>query len=146
MARITREQYNKWNAQAQNGFSFDLAYFMTWNDKRLTKQVPADDGCYYKVDITYTAEFEKITNEHGVSYNRETGRQVPTVWLSFWKPSTVSGCYSSWGLGIHRAIGEPQPKKNYKTLCSLSGSIDTDKLIQELTDGEKLKLNDGRIL
>lgn len=41
MAKLTREQYNKWNSQAKNGFQLDLQYFLTWNEKTL--------GIYQKV-------------------------------------------------------------------------------------------------
>jgi hypothetical protein len=37
MAKLTKEQYNKWNAQAKNGFQFDFRYFILHNEKTFCK-------------------------------------------------------------------------------------------------------------
>lgn len=96
MAKITREQFNKWNEQAKNGFQFDLQYFLTWSEKTLTKKVKMDNGDVIEFKIEYDKEFETITNGWGVKYNQETGRYIPMLYITHWRPSASgSGCYTS---------------------------------------------------
>ena len=63
MARLTREQYNKWDAQAKNGFHFDLHYYVTWSEKTLIKNIKQDDGCIIQFKLWYMPEYETKTNE-----------------------------------------------------------------------------------
>ena len=66
MAKITREQYNKWNEQAKNGFQFDFQYYVVWSEKTLTKKVKMDNGDWYWFDLTWDDTPEWM---FGVSYN-----------------------------------------------------------------------------
>ena len=35
MAKVTKEQINRWEAKLVNGFRFDLHFFLMWNDNRI---------------------------------------------------------------------------------------------------------------
>ena len=131
MAKITREQYNKWNAQAQNGFSFDLQFFYNWHEKRLRKTVEQPDKNVVEFVIDYRAEYETKTNEYGCKWNVETGRHIPYLRVSIWHPSSSEGMYHSYGTGTTYDIGEPEDKRRYAALCNLSGTINTDDYMPE---------------
>lgn len=125
MAKITREQFNKWNQQAKNGFGFDLNYYLTWTEKTLTKKVKMENGDVIEFKIEYQKEFETKTNSYGCRWNVETGRYIPTLYITHWKPST-SGCYCSSGFDKSEILGEAETSKKYSTLCKLSEKINTD--------------------
>lgn len=130
MAKITREQYNKWNAQANNGFSLDLQYFVIWNEKTLTKKIKLESGNVIEFKIEYHKEFETKTNSYGCKWNVETGRYIPMLNITVWHPTT-SGCYASSGCAKSERIGEVQNTKKYNVLCKLSAEINTDEYIKE---------------
>ena len=130
MAKITREQYNKWNAQANNGFSLDLQYFVIWNEKTLTKKIKLENGNVIEFKIEYHKEFETKTNSYGCKWNVETGRYIPMLNITVWHPTT-SGCYASSGWAKSERIGEVQNTKKYNVLCKLSAEINTDEYIKE---------------
>lgn len=130
MAKITREQYNKWNAQANNGFSLDLQYFVIWNEKTLTKKIKLESGNVIEFKIEYHKEFETKTNSYGCKWNVETGRYIPMLNITVWHPTT-SGCYASNGWAKSERIGEVQNTKKYNVLCKLSAEINTDEYIKE---------------
>ena len=132
MAKITREQYNKWNAQAKNGFSFDLQFFVTWNEKTLTKKVKMENGDIMEFKIEYQKEFETKTNEWGCRWNVETGRYIPMLNVTHWKPSTTSGCYHSGGWEKSEIIGSPETSKKYNVLCKLSETVNTDEYMKKI--------------
>lgn len=131
MARITREQFNKWNAQAQNGFGFDLQYFATWNEKTLTKKIKMDNGNIVEFKIEYDKEFERKTNEYGYRQNVETGRYIPMLYITIWRP-TQTGCYTSAGWAKNERLGESETSKKYNVLCNLSARINTDEYMKEI--------------
>ena len=62
MAKLTREQYNKWNAQAKNGFQLDLQYYLIWSEKTLIKDVQQEDGSIIRFKLWYMPEYETKTN------------------------------------------------------------------------------------
>lgn len=130
MAKITREQYNKWNAQANNGFSLDIQYFVIWNEKTLTKKIKLENGNVIEFKIEYHKEFETKTNSYGCKWNVETGRYIPMLNITVWHPTT-SGCYTSSGWVKSERIGEVQNTKKYNVLCKLSAEINTDEYIKE---------------
>ena len=131
MPKLTRDQFNRWNAKAQNGFTFDVQKYVAWGDKTLHKVVDLDNGDRMEVRILYTNEYVRKQNFAGQSFNVRTGRFVPAVHLTRWQPSQFGG-YMSHGLGDYITIGEPQDKQKYDVLCKLSASVDADKLVSEL--------------
>lgn len=132
MAKITREQFNKWNAQAKNGFQFDLECFMVWGEKTLTKKIKMENGDIIEFKIEYTKEFETKTNEWGCKWNVETGRYIPMLYITHWKPST-SGCYHSSGWAKTEVLGSPENSQKYNVLCKLSETVNTDEYMEEFT-------------
>jgi len=132
MAKITREQFNKWNAQAKNGFQFDLKCFAVWNEKTLTKKIKMENGDIIEFKIEYNKEFETKTNEWGCKWNVETGRYIPMLYITHWKPST-SGCYHSSGREKSEVLGSPENSKKYNVLCKLSETVNTDEYMEEFT-------------
>ena len=125
MPRITRDQYNKWNEQAQNGFEFDLRNFLIHGEKELRKEVQLSGGEYVEFRLLWTEEYTKYTNEYGVTRNIATGKQIPTLHHSLWSPS--GSVFASSGMGTWETIGAAQDKKNYAALCKLSAHIDTEQ-------------------
>ena len=130
MAKITREQFNKWNAQAKNGFSFDLEYFLTWSEKTLTKRIEIHDGIVIEFTIQYKNEYETITNEYGCKWNQQTGKYIPMLYITRWKPSPNSGCYYSSGREYSEILGTVESSKKYNVLCKYSEQIDTEKYME----------------
>lgn len=130
MAKITREQFNKWNSQAKNGFQLDLQHYLVWNEKILTKKIKMENGDIIEFRIEYHKEFETKTNEWGCKWNEETGRYIPMLCITRWKPST-SGCYCSGGWAKTEILGSPETSKKYNVLCKLSETVDIDKYMKE---------------
>lgn len=129
MAKVTREQIIKWNGQAKNGFGLDVQYFIIWNEKTLTKKIEMENGDVVEFKIEYNKEFETKTNSYGCRWNVETGRYIPMLYITLWKPSN-SGCYHSGGFDKSEILGEPEKSKKYSTLCKLSGIVDTDRYME----------------
>ena len=125
MAKITREQFEKWNAQAKNGFEFDLRYYLTWNEKVLTKKIKLENGNIIEFKLMYKNEYKSIVNEYGCRWNQETGRQIPYIHITEWKPSHNSETFYSSGMGKWEQVGEPQNSKKYNILCKISAEINT---------------------
>lgn len=131
MAKLTREQYNKWNSQAKNGFGFDIEYFAIWNEKTLSKKIKMENGNIAEFKIEYTKEFEAKTNEYGSRWNVETGRYIPMLYITVWHP-TQTGLYTSTGWEKTERLGEPETSKKYNVLCKLSADIDTNEYMKEI--------------
>lgn len=132
MAKITREQFNKWNAQAKNGFQFDLQYFLIWSEKTLTKKIEMENGDIIEFKIEFDKEFETKTNQWGSRWNVETGRYIPMLYITYWKPSD-SGCYHSSGREKSEILGNPENSKKYNVLCKLSETVNTDEHMKAFT-------------
>lgn len=112
--KITREQYNKWNAEARKygNFQFDVERYVIWGEKQLVKDVPVANGEYIRFVIGY---YEKRENWRTIGY-------VPMLNVDRLVP-TDSGCYR-----VHRVdakeLGELVTKKNYNALCKLVGAVE----------------------
>lgn len=131
MPSITREQAQKWDAQARGGFRFDVRHYVIWGEKELRKTVDLPGGRVVEFRIGYRAEFETKTNDYGCSWNVETGRHIPELSVHIWTPGGTEGVYTSHGLGKHIDIGPAQAKKNYKILCQLSETVNTEEYMPE---------------
>ena len=131
MAKLTREQYNKWNAQAQGGFSFDFKHFCIWGEKRVRKTAEQLDKNIVEFVIEYRAEYETKTSEYGCKYNIQTGRHIPVLRVNIWRPTSTEGVYTSHGTGKVYDIGEAQNKQSYAVLCKLSGTVNSDDYMPE---------------
>jgi len=143
MAKITMEQFKKWNSQAQGGFRLDGRTLATWGEKELVQQFSQDDGSIYEVRISYFPEYEEKTNSCGCKWRTETGRQIPAVSIDKLTPAG-NNLYHSVKVLDYQAIGEPCNKKMYSTLCKLSGKIDVDSYLAKVQHTEKIyeEIND----
>ena len=130
MAKLTREQAKKWNEQAKNGFQFDIEYYLIWGEKTLTKKIKMENGDVIEFKIEYNKEFETKTNGYGCKWNVETGRYIPMLYITHWKPSS-SGCYHSSGWEKIETLGSPENSKKYNVLCKFSETVNTDEYMEE---------------
>ena len=127
MPKLTREQYNKWNAKATNGFSFDIQDYVFRGEKTLTRRIPIDEDHYTELHLMYRDEYITKTNEHGCRWNVTTGRQIPTLHVSKWTRGLSGEVYTSSGMGDWITVGEPQTSKKYDVLCKIAETIDASK-------------------
>ena len=127
MAKITREQLNRWNGQAKNGFHLDLEYFLNWGEKTLIKDVKQECGGYIRFKLYYMPEYETKTNEYGCKWNVKTGKQIPMLRIERLNPLQTEGMYQVLTVKDDVQMGEPEKTMKYSTLCKISGKIDTDK-------------------
>lgn len=132
MARLTREQYNKWDAQAKNGFHFDLHYYVTWSEKTLIKNIKQDDGSIIQFKLWYMPEYETKTNEWGCKFNIKTGRQIPMMRIDKLVPGSTEGVYIVHTVRDDRPMGEPEKTLKYSTLCKISGEVNTDEELKAI--------------
>lgn len=132
MAKLTREQYKKWNAQAKNGFQFDLQYFLTWNEKTLIKNIPQEDGSIIQFKLWYMPEYETVTNEHGCTWNQRTGRQIPMMKIEKLVPGKTEGIYIVHTLRDNKQMGEAEKTLKFATLCKISEKVNTDEELKEI--------------
>ena len=132
MARITREQYNKWNSQAQNGFTLDLEYYLNWGEKTLIKDIPMEDGGYIRFKLWYTDEYETITNEYGCKRNKRTGKHIPMMRIEKLKPCSTAGMYQILTVKDDMQMGESEKMMKYSVLCKISREINTDEELKKL--------------
>lgn len=132
MARLTREQYNKWNEQAKNGFQFDIQYYVMWSEKTLIKNVPQEDGSIIQFKLWYIPEYETKTNEHGCKWNVKTGRQIPMMRIERLVPGNTEGVYLVHTVRDDRPMGEPEKTLKYSTLCKISGEVNTDEELKAI--------------
>lgn len=126
MARITREQYNKWSAMAANGFEFDLQWFAIWSEKRIHKLIKQPDGGY----IEFIIEFRKESPER---WSREY-TYTPILKIHRLTPSSTSGCYIVTTIKDNIRLGEPMEKRAYKALCECSKGIDTAEYLEQINN------------
>ena len=132
MASITREQYDKWNAQARNGFVFDYRYYCIHNEKTIRKMIEMDDGRIIEIRLQYHDGYKRVTNEWGCSYNVPTGEYIPYMDVSVWRPGHTEGVYTSGGWAKSEIVGTPEKTKKYATLCRISDEINTDEIMREV--------------
>lgn len=132
MAKLTREQYNKWNAQAKNGFTLDLEYFLNWGEKTLIKDVPMDGGGYMRFKLWYTPEYETITNQYGCKWNKRTGRHLPMMRIERLRPCSTEGMYQVLTVKDDTQMGEAEKAMKYATLCKISETINTDEELKAI--------------
>ena len=127
MAKLTREQLNKWNAQAKNGFQLDLQYFLVWNEKTLIKNIPQEDGSIIQFKLWYMPEYETKTNDFGCKWNVRTGRQIPMMRIDRLVPGNTEGVYIVHNVRDDKPMGEAEKTLKFATLCKISGTVNTDE-------------------
>lgn len=126
MAKLTREQAQKWSAKAHNGFKFDVRHYVIWNEKQLTMVLPLDDGDKLEAVIRFREKGDRF-------YTGITG-YVPGLNVTRWHPSTVEGVYTAHGLGKWEPLGELQQKRSYDLLCKLSANVTAEYILDKYGD------------
>lgn len=120
MARLTREQAQKWNAQLHGGFRFDARHFVMWGEKIARRNIELDGGRILQA----TLEYHDVRDGY-----RLTGEQQPHIHLQIWNPGHTEGVMVSTGLGASVEIGTKQNKRSWSELCRLSADFDDDKIM-----------------
>lgn len=119
MAKITREQFDKWSAQLPQGWKFDLQKFVMWGEKQVFTDGPADDaGTFYRLTLRY---HEETTGKSWMS--EKTGYMLPRVSIDRYNETTTPGMYTVVGV-YAETVGEKQKKRNYNYLAELAAGID----------------------
>lgn len=120
MAKVTRDQINRWKAKLANGFRFDLYFFMMWNDKRIKKSLKLEDG----------RTLEAVLEYRDVTHNYAKVGVQPVLHLSIWEScGDDSGMMKSNGLGAYIEMGAAQDKRKYNELVKLSATVDDAKIV-----------------
>lgn len=113
MATITKAQYDKFNAQANEaGFDFDLRTYVIWGEKGLVKDIKQDDGGYIRYAIRYVE-----------SYKRFEKTVFPELTISRLVPTHTEGMFSQH-IMEERRLGDDVAKKNFKALCELAKAVE----------------------
>jgi hypothetical protein len=132
MPSITREQFNKWNAKATNGFQFDVKEYVCWGDKALIRHENLSDGKIGEFRVWYRDEYKTNTNEWGCKWSTPTGNHIPMLEMNILYPSSTEGIYRVISFGNGITLGDVQPKCNYNVLCKLAEGIDVNKYVKEM--------------
>lgn len=120
MAKLTREQLNRWNAKLGNGFRFDTHFFLMWGDKQLKKYLKLEDGRTLEATLSYRE----------VTKNYATAGVMPVLHLSIWEScGPDSDMMRSFGTGAYIDMGAQQDKRKYNELVKLSAVVDDGKIM-----------------
>lgn len=119
MAKLTRDQLEKFNGKCKNGFSLDSFFFCTWGEKRCKKIVKiGDDSIIYEVIVEFYDKYESF---------KKAG-SVPTLIINKCVPTGTEGVYSVHE--IHREeVGEMVTRKTVKILQELTEGYTDEKLV-----------------
>jgi len=127
MPTLKKDQHERWEAKASNGFHFDAYRYVMWGDKTLTQYVKITDDVKVELHLAYR-------DERG-AYGIPTGRQIPTLTVTRWTRSELgSGAFftSSDAGWKSYAIGDVQPSKKYDTLCKIAATINAEQYVKEV--------------
>ncbi len=134
MAKITKEQFNKFNAELKNGFRFDLNFFLTWNEKRATKKIELENNKVLKINLEY------YDNSRYIQYKKISGADL-VISFSVWEPS--GDLYVSYGIGTKKVLISGLPRKEFKRIQAESENWNNDKcleLFKEISKNENWSL------
>lgn len=133
MAKFTREQLNKWNSQAGNGFKIDVQKLLFWGDKEL-EYIGEEraDHTHFEITLSFIDEKEG----EGWSAKR-TGKQLlkldvkRMIPASGNKPDDEVKMYEVDFSVYSEIIGEPQNKKMYSYMAKMSHTIDVLAILEK---------------
>ena len=129
MPSITREQALKLNAQAPAPWKFDVKYYVIHGEKTLVHTIELDSGKFLEARLYFSENHEKRQNEF-CSWTVPAGNYHICLHLSTYSPSSVLGCYHSFGLGKFINLDNAQhTKRNYKDLCKIALTLTDDDLL-----------------
>ena len=137
--KLSREKAEKWNDGNKNGFYFDVNEYLMRSEKQSVKAIHKLDNSLILCEVCYMPEYQRITNGYGVSYNRQTGKHLPT--LHIYRAVRNGNMIVSHGLGYYHTLGDPLEKKNYNTLKQYTETLDDQTCIDLLEYLESSKVN-----
>lgn len=140
MPKLTHEQVEKYNKGNENDFFFNVRRFLERNEKEISKDIKLDEKKTLRVDLMYTEDYIKVTNEYGCTYNKPTFKKVPTIWFTVWNDAG-NGMMSSHGLGYHASMGEAVERQSYKILQGFTKQLTTATCLQLFEDLKKRQSN-----
>ena len=132
MPTITRKQYESKKAMTPEGWEYDVQTAVIWGRHELTRRVYLDEFHFVAATICYKDE--------PVPGNRwaTTGRQIPVIHVQYWTLNPKKNLSTSSGLGSdYMPIGEPEPRKNYKSLCKYAAEITEERIMDIYTANRK---------
>lgn len=128
MPTLKVEQYKKWSSGLPEGWKFNAHHYVTWGEKEICTDSPENGkGVFYRLTLRYRAE-----TEPGGYFQRETGRQIPTVSISRYTP-TGSGLFSVVYI-LTEAAAEAESKRNYNALVKLAATIDSAEYLRRAAE------------
>lgn len=130
--KVTVEQYNKWKVAMGQNFVPRIDY----DGSKEAIQDVAIEGTnnFVRIRLYFMPERETVTNEHGVSYSRRTGRHIPAANVTKLVPGYTPGVFRSFGLGKTVKIGEPCNRQMFNTLIKLTHTVNLKELIKKGLD------------
>lgn len=132
MPSITKEQFDKWNSKATNGFKFDVKEYVCWGDKALVRHESLVGGKIAEFKIRYYEEFKSKTNEWGCTYNVTTGGHIPTLEVNVLVPCETPGIYRVLTFEKGKSLGDALPKMKYDVLCKLANDVNVESYIKKM--------------
>lgn len=123
MAKLTKDQVERWNSKLQNGFQFDIYHFMNWGEKQIVKKIPLEDDKILEAQILYRRVL-------GADRFSDTGKVEPVLHLQVWEPGGTEGMMCSHGTGVYVQVGDEQDKRKYGELEKLSANFTTEKIME----------------
>ena len=122
MPSITREQIERMNSQAPDGWSFDWKYYVIHGEKTIRRMIPLDDSHVVEARICYSENIETRQNEF-CSWRVPAGHYHVCLHVSNWTVD-ANGTGHSFGLGHFENLDHAQhTKRNYKDLCKIAANI-----------------------
>lgn len=129
MATITREQAEKRQAMAPQGWTYDWRQYVLFGYHRLYRDIKQPDGSVIRGTVSYSENYRRETNQYGCSWNVRTGTLSPYLHTAKWTETSTPGVWQSYGMGREVRIGTDElAKRDYKKLCNYAAKI-TDEMI-----------------
>lgn len=132
MPSLTREQFEKWNSKAKNGFQFDVQEYVCWGNKSLVRHENLSDGKIAEFKIWFEDEYEVKNYDKGGTWNVLTGKHIPTLVMNILHPSSTEGVYRVQSFGKGVKLYDAVPRTNYSMLCKLSQDVDVDSYLKNM--------------
>lgn len=126
MAKMTREQYNKFNEKCKNGFHLDLERFAVWNEKRCIKTMQFDgESCKYDVIIDFANEYKNYA-KIGVKAELVINKLIPGHVENMYRVVEVK----------RNVISDIMARKSVKVLQDLTANYTDDILLEMITESK----------
>ena len=136
MARtITRAQFDKLNAQAPEGWLFNLRHYFNYDEKSVFRTIELPDGRKLQAVVDYVENIAHHVNEYGVHWKTGAGNYHIELNVSVWRPASVEGVWASSGLGKSVPLDDGKyARRDYKRLCEAAAKL-TDDYLMDLQKG-----------